>query len=217
MRYLWIYLWSYLAFELFRKVFGLVWFYVAVPFRKYARNTVYNYVLQNDIYLKRLLERPILPLENGQYYINPYHGTNGGYIKYRKISLVEYQLVYWLIWGWLDDDANYDTFDQGYVDTILNNERMKWFPKQLLKGCEGKQFGNSFDLGDKRSKEFHFWGSTLWNIRNTAYNFKYMQAVEEPSKEMHNVKFSIFGYLFEYGWDEDNEIVYTIFPKKEER
>lgn len=202
-----------LLFTVFRKVFGLVWFYVAVPFRGYARNVVYNYVLQNRVYLKRLWERPLNGRAPGHfiihdketfcYKINAYHGTDGGYIKYRKISWLEYQLTYWLIWGWLDDDANQDTTDKGYVQTIVDGERLEVLPHQIdaeLKKdlTEFDIYGNTFDLGDRRAEYpiFEFWSSTLWNIRNTAYNFKYMQW-EENRPEMlfyHKVGEYQFGY-----------------------
>ena len=196
MRYAGILVWT-----LFRKYFGLVWFYVALPFRKYARNVVYNYVLQNGLYLKRLLERPILSMTVSpgvlSYKIAPYHGTDGGYINHRKVSWLEYQLVYWFIWGWLDDDSNEDTFDKGHVATIMRGERLRWFPKKCLESVPEVQYGNSFDLGDAREPAFHFWASTLWLWRNTAYNFKYMQW-EENRPEMlfyHVVGGLGFGYL----------------------
>lgn len=183
-----------LLFSLFRKVFGLVWLYMALPFRHYARNTVYNYVLQNNIYLKRLLERPIM---EDEYYYNilPFHGTNGGYIHKRNVSAIEYYLVVFLIWGWLDDDANYDTYDCGFIETIRRGERLTWVPKKWLDGCKCKQYGNSFDLGDARSSEFSFWGSTLWNVRNTAYNFKYLHY------ELREDEYADKGFYFEkFGW-----------------
>ncbi len=202
-----------LLFTVFRKVFGLVWYYVAVPFRAYARNVVYNYVLQNRVYLKRLWERPLNGRVPGHfkldgveifcYVIDAFHGTEGGYIKYRKIHPVEYHLVYWVLWGWLDDDANQDTTDKGYVRSIVEGERLAVLPRQIcveLKKdlTEFDIFGNSFDLGDRRAEHpiFEFWSSTLWNVRNTAYNFKYMQW-EENRPEMlfyHKVGEFQFGY-----------------------
>lgn len=190
-----------LAFALFRKVFGLVWIYVALPFRQYARNTVYNYALSNGIYLKRLLERPIYESEEYEdikpyYAIMPYHGTEGGFIHKRKVSAIEYYVVVWLIWGWLDDDSNYDTYDCGFINTIRNGERLNWFPKKWLDGCKCEQYGNSFDLGDARLKEFSFWGTTLWNIRNTAYNFKYLH-YEVRESEYAEKCF----YVQKWGWE----------------
>lgn len=185
----------------FRKTFGLVWYFVAVPFRKYARNTVYNYVLDNDVYLKRLLERPIERVHHG-YVIKPFHDTNGGHINYREVSTLEYYLVVWLIWGWLDDDSNEDTFDRGYNATIYNGERLTWLPsfiKKALKGVPEVQYGNSFDLGDAREKEFYFWASYLWTVRNTGYNFKYL--FHEVRDE--NLKF----YWKGFGYREDGRLV----------
>jgi len=199
-----------LAWTLFRKVFGLVWFYVAVPFRAYARSTVYNYVMQNNLHLKRLLERNVRTIRSNtmfnnvvMYVIDPYHGTDGGYILYRKISWLEYHLVYWLIWGWLDDDSNQDTTDKGYIQTIVDGDRLEVLPHQIdaeLKKdlTEFDIYGNSFDLGDRRAEHpiFELWSSTLWNIRNTAYNFKYMQWEEIRSEMLfyHKVGKYQFGY-----------------------
>ena len=195
-RYMGIVLWA-----LFRKVFGLVWYFVAVPFRKYARNTVYNYVLKNGIYLKRLLERPIEEHEN-LYIIAPYHNTQGGYIKKRDVSWIEYQLVVWFVWGWLDDDSNEDTFDRGYNNTIINGERLKWLPsfiKNSIRKVPKVQYGNSFDLGDAREPEFYFWASYLWTIRNTAYNFKYL---------LHEVRDDDLKFYWKgFGYNEDGRLV----------
>lgn len=208
-RYVNILLWT-----LIRKAFGLVWFYVAVPFRAYARNTVYNYVLQNDLYLKRLLERPISRESYSYYTIKPFHGTDGGTIEHRKVSWLEYQLVYWFIWGWLDDDANQDTTDKGYIQTIVNGERLEILPGEieveLIRDLtEFDIYGNSFDLGDKRAKFpiFEFWSSTLWNIRNTAYNFKYMQWEEERPEYLFYHKIG----NYEFGYNEDGRLVFGKF------
>ena len=113
-----------------RKAIGVPVTMMVIPFRAYARNVVYNYVLQNKLYLQRLLERPIgeaweSDIEEPNYYlILPYHNTMGGHINYRKISWIEYKLVYWFIWGWLDDDSNYDTFDKGYNQSIIAGDRL---------------------------------------------------------------------------------------------
>ena len=45
-----------LVLKLVGKIIGVPMFYLLLPFRAYARNRVYNYVLQNDIYLPRLIE-----------------------------------------------------------------------------------------------------------------------------------------------------------------
>ena len=43
--------------KLVGKIIGVPIFYLLLPFRAYARNRVYNYVLKNNIYLKRLEEK----------------------------------------------------------------------------------------------------------------------------------------------------------------
>ncbi len=148
--------WVFIILFLFvRKVVGLVWFYVALPFRAYARNVVHNYSLQGKLYIPILTNRPITE-EDDRYVLAPFHDTQGGYIKKRKISWIEFQLVFWILWGWLDDCSNHDT--------------MSGFERP------GMFYGNSFDLGDKRGEypEFNFKESTAWLWRNTAYNFKYV-------------------------------------------
>ena len=200
-KYVGILLWT-----LFRKYFGLIWFWVALPFRKYARSVVYNYVLQNSVYLKRLLERPIIPIMGGGWVIRPYHGSEGGYVEYRKVSWLEYKLVYWVIWGWLDDDSNQDTYAKGYNKTLFSGERMKWLPSFITKRLEAEYdkdvvFGNSFDLGDRRGENaaFEFWSSYLWTIRNTAYNFKYMQWETDNVDDV----FLIEKFGVKFGWEKD--------------
>lgn len=183
-----------LVWHVLSKLIGYVWFFAVVPFRRYANNVVFNYVLQNGIYLKRLMEREIEYI-NGEfskfYIIRPYHGTEGGTINYRKVSWLEYQLVYWFIWGFLDSDANDDTFDIGRVEELRKSKFWAFF----LKGAERKQFGNAFDLGDAREDNFHFFASLFWNTRNTAQNFLYMQFQKQTQPFLH----MIFGR--KWGWD----------------
>jgi len=201
--YLAILLWT-----IIRKVVGVPITMLVIPFRGYARNVVYNYVLQNDVYLQRLLERPIeVEAKEWYYKIEPYHNTKGGYIKYRKINYIEYKLVYWLIWGWLDDDSNQDTYDSGYNDTIIGGERLTWLGNGI-KTClqrdinKAKVYGNSFDLGDKRAEYplFGFWSALFWSIRNTSYNFKYMQMEKHISDK--NI-FLIELDKWKFGWKQD--------------
>lgn len=189
---------SILLFTLFRKVFGLVWIYVALPFRHYANNVVFNYVLANGVYLQRLLERPISD-DGIAYSIHPYHGTNGGWIKKRKVSWLEYKLVYWLIWGWLDSDCNDDTFDYGHVERLTREGGLLGW---IVKGATRKQYGNSFDLGDARESNFHFGATTQWNFRNTAYGFKYMQYEKSPTDK--NLFLFTIG-SWQFGWKKDSD------------
>ena len=89
------------------------------------------------------------------------------------------------MWIWVDDDSNYDTYDE-------------------KREYDYKNYGNAFDLGDNRDfiPLFDFKLSSLWNIRNTAYNFNYMfEEIAENNKynfykRFTNKYFDIhFGYI----------------------
>lgn len=179
-----------LAWHVLSKVIGVFWFFVAVPFRRYARNTVYNYVLDNGVYLKRLEERPITKRPS-YYFIAPFHNAKGGMIKRRHVSKLEYTLVFWLIWGFLDDDANDDTFDIGRVEELRKESKVWAF---FLRGAKRNQYGNSFDLGDARVNNFHFFASMFWNNRNTAQNFLYMQFQKKTQPFLHTIAGRQFGW-----------------------
>ena len=188
-----------LVWHVLSKLIGYVWFFVAVPFRRYANNVVFNYVLQNGIYLKRLRERFLTsicintyPLVISGWEIESKHCEEKGFIHYRKISWLEYQLVYWFIWGFLDADANDDTFDISRVEELHKESNLYEF---LLRGCQRKQYGNAFDLGDCRADNFHFFATMFWNTRNTAQNFLYMQFQKKTQPFLHTV----FGR--KWGWD----------------
>lgn len=85
-----------LLFSIFRKMFGLLWFWVVFPLRHKARNKVYNYVLQNKLWLKRLYERTPTPVYNGWILIGG--RTENGFVRKCKVNKFEYLLWYWLVW-----------------------------------------------------------------------------------------------------------------------
>lgn len=177
--------------KLLGKIIGIPIFYLTLPFRGYSRNRVYNYVLQNDIYLTRLLERKWTLDEEKQMYfpqnksIKVFNLKNDAYIKYRKVSKLEYYFAL-MLWIWVDDDSNYDTHDG-----IPEEETPL------------KPFGNTFDLGDKRG-EFPLIDTKktfFWICRNTFYNFNYMfEEIRENDKNNFYVKFSIFGFTTHWGF-----------------
>lgn len=177
--------------KLLGKIIGVPIFYLVLPFRAYARNRVYNYVLQNDIYLPRLLERKwTLDNLSGLYFPQNksrkvFNLKNDAYIKYKKVSKLEYYFAL-MLWIWVDDDSNYDTHDG-----IPEEETPL------------KPFGNAFDLGDLRGcypivngmKTFR------WISRNTFYNFNYMfEEIRENDKNNFYIKFSIFGFTTHWGF-----------------
>lgn len=173
------------------KIIGVPMFYLLLPLRGYARNRVYNYVLENDIYLPRLIERDWrLDKETNCYY--PHNQVNKNfnlkdkaYIKYRKVSKLEYYFALF-IWVWFDDDSNFDTHDgKPKEETAL------------------KIFGTTWDLGDLRAvypvtdlkKTFY------WICRNSFYNFNYMfEEIRENDKNNFFKIIKIFGFKTVWGY-----------------
>lgn len=185
---------------------GWIMFHLVRPFRKYARNTIYNYILQNNIYLKRLIERKPF-LANGLYYLeNRNKSHNQGIIKYKKVSKINYYLTLWFIWIWIDDDSNYDTTDLFFAQKVSQGLHFSWLPKFIknrvsieVEQIKNSQFGKAFDLGDNRNKDFFLISSTLWNIRNTAYNFVYMfEECLPEDKNFFYFRFDKLGWHFGY-------------------
>mgnify|MGYP006971731125 FL=1 len=212
-----------LLFTVIRKTFGLVWYYVAVPFRFYARNVVYNYHLNNNLYLARLHQRGPFTYDSTEssWIIKPSHDTQGGYIQYRDISKLEYIFVFWAIWGWLDDDSYHDTFSGGYNNTLINKERMTWLPEFIINHLRDannsdnfKVQGNSFDIGDKRRKYpmLFFWSATLWNIRNTGYNFQYKFNEKDYCPFVFKIKGKLYGWAKE-PWETGYKLVLNFTHK----
>ena len=176
-----------LVLKLVGKIIGVPMFYLLLPFRAYARNRVYNYVLQNNVYLKRLEEREYKLSGFGYAIAKASHKKfrlNGlGFIEYKKVSFLEYCLALF-IWVWFDDDSNYDTHDG-----IETNETLD------------KPFGNTWDLGDLRSKYPIVNGMKTfrWICRNSFYNFNYMfEEIREDSKYNFYIKLPKLGIHFGY-------------------
>ena len=175
--------------KLVGKIIGVPIFYLLLPLRHKARHIVYNYVLQNNIYLPRLLEKNYIYSQGLYIPENISHKTyrlkNDGYVKYEKISKSRYYL--WLfIWIWFDDDSNYDTHD--------GNESEETFDKP---------FGNTWDLGDLRSKYPIVDGMRTfkWIVRNTFYNHNYMfEEIREDDKNFFFKVINIFGYKTVWGY-----------------
>lgn len=183
--------------------------FLAFFLRHYSRNTVYNYVMQNNIYLPRLMERnPILLWE--VYELQNIRGINAyGFFAYRKINIIEYYLALWLLWIWVDDDCNYDTTDLTYAENIANGKKISWLPdfikdkiaKEVFLIKTRGQFGNAFDLGDNLQAEYYSISSTLWYIRNTAYNFNYMfEEIKEKSEYNFYHRFTTKYFDWHFGY-----------------
>ena len=176
-----------LVLSLVGKIIGVPMFYLLLPFRAYARNRVYNYVLQNNVYLKRLEEREYKLSGFGYAITKASHKKfrlNGlGFIEYKKVSFLEYCFALF-IWVWFDDDSNYDTHD--------GNESLETLDKP---------FGNTFDLGDLRAEYPIVDGMKTfrWICRNTFYNHNYMfEEIRENSKYNFYIKLPKLGIHFGY-------------------
>lgn len=204
-----------------RLVFPLI--YLAVPIRGYLRNRVYNYSLQNNIKIKRLQERnPQLNEDKTKYLLNGgTHSSETGIIEYKNVSTIEYYFVLCL-WLLLDDDANQDTYDAGFNRTIINKERKAWMPKFIIDSLvkdstDNSIIGNSFDLGDVRSKEplYGFWSVFWWTLRNPAYNFNYKFNQMVGNKYYFQIIFKdrIYGWKFDGKLDNENTYSWELGKK----
>jgi len=127
------------------------------------------------------------------YILHDIHGIGqNGIVSYRKTNTLFFWLIVLFIYGWLDDDANEDTTDAGYINSITQGPKSyhnlkidrtgflqspdimiaRHFLPKFKKG--DIQYGNSFDLGDCRKPFYNFWCTFVWNNRNTAMNFQYL-------------------------------------------
>lgn len=165
------------------KIIGLFWYWFAVWFRAYSRSVVYNYVLENGIDLKRVYERKPKDVGHGWILRDIHAVGRNGFVARRKkpVTKLHFWLVVFLLWGWVDDDSNQDTFDKGhnqrYISGDLKNTITgRMFGDLLYQANVDSTYGNTFDLGDLRaqSPNFSFPAALIWNTRNTAYNFNYL-------------------------------------------
>lgn len=145
------------------KIIGIPVFYLLLPLRGYARNRVHNYVLQNDVYLPRLLDRDWrLGLDDAYRPHNKSYKLfalkDRAYIARRNVSRLEY-LFALSIWVWFDDDSNYDTHDGKPEEETASSP-----------------FGTAWDLGDLRAQHPVVDRKKTWRwiVRNTFYNANYM-------------------------------------------
>lgn len=209
MKYIY-YIFVFLTVVIRRLVFLFV--FLSMPFRAKLNNIVFNYHLQNDIPLKRLLERHPVIYGDG-WELNNEHGPIKGYIKRTKVNKFKYYiaLIFWLL---LDSDAMADTYDAGFNETIVEGKRKKWMPKfikrylknDIEKNKECKAIGNTFDLGDKRAEcpLYGFWSVLFWTLRNPAYNFNYKFNQKQEGSYGGEFSFTIGNRFF--GWHEDGVI-----------
>lgn len=194
----------------------IIWIHLCIAYmlRGYSTHVVFNYVLENNIWLPRLLERKyVLNEEHGIYYPTLVRNSVKlkGYLVYEKISKLKYTLVLWLLWIWVDNDSGRDTASQGFTEKLANGEVWKWLPnfirnfvKKELEYMKNNPnaYGNAWELGDARKDmcpEWYWIASIYWIIRNTAYNFNYMfEECSENDPKYFYIEFPKLGWHFGY-------------------
>lgn len=179
-------------------IFPFVW--IAFSVRKWARESVYSYVLENNKTLKRLQERR--PEETADGWILHGYEYQGGFVKRRNVSKIRY-LIAMIFWVFVDDDSDVDTYCYGHNKTYINGERKApdFLIKEMIKANKEAVQGSQFELGDRRgdNPRLNFVSTFYWTGRNSAYNFnyKFLQINDESL-----VWYKKIGKL-EFGWKED--------------
>jgi hypothetical protein len=177
---------------------------LAFIFRRETRSIVYNYVLVNGVYLKRLEEVNITE-ESGQYIFDSEAGTY--LLKKRKVYKWQFYIAV-CFWGFVNDNPEYDTVPTGYGLDIINKLHFAympdWFRKYVAKEqsrLDNELEGRAFQLADSRTKVYLPLLSTLWYLRNSAYNFNYLfEEIREDDPNNFYKVITIFGYKTHWGY-----------------
>jgi len=74
----------------------LIWYWVIVPYRQRAREVVYEYATNNNVYIKHMNINKKVHLPK---------------LKYSILYELRYLYYKWVIWIWLDDNVDSDTVD----------------------------------------------------------------------------------------------------------
>lgn len=185
----------------------IAWITVGYLTRRYNTNVVFNYCLQNNVHLPRLSEIGWYYDKETDCYLNNIEPK--GYIKYRKISKIEFVFAF-LLWLWVDSDSENDTTDQDVImDRVISREIYKWFPnfivsivkKEKEKAVKKGFIGKAWTFGDARTSEWYWISSILWTLRNTAYGWNYLlEEIAEDSKYNFYKQIKIFGFRTHWGF-----------------
>ena len=184
----------------------LLWMVVAYKTRHWSTSIVFSYTLQNGLYLPRLTNDKkvsVVPVENGWELHSSKYKTIG-FVEDKKVNWLTYQLVFWLLWGWTDNDCDRDTVAIGYGRDILEGKHFPgapvWFLKRIAKEqayLETQPDGNAFHLGNTLVKNWVPILSTMWMFRNLAYNFNYsLEELPKGSKWHFYIHFPSKGWHF---------------------
>ena len=189
--------------------FGLPFILMVIGYkiRRYTTNRVFNYVLQNNVYLPRLQEIGWYYDSKTNCYLNNTHKE--GYIKYKKVSKIEYYFAL-SFWIWIDNDSSRDTTSNGLVfNRILTKQTWSFMPdifrkivaKEKAKSDSINNLGKAWIMGDNVKSEWYWISSTIWLFRNTAYGFNYMfEEIREDSRYNFFKVIKIFGFTTIWGY-----------------
>ena len=187
--------------------FGIIaWLALAYKLRHWSASIVFSYTLQNGLYLQRLTNELGLTIEEASdgWQLKSYKYKNYGFVKNKKVNWFTYQLVFWTLWGWTDNDCDRDTVVVGYGRDILEGKHFAsapvWFLKRIVKEqtyLETREDGNAFSMGNNLQSTWVPVLSTLWMFRNLAYNFNYsLEELPKDSKWHFYIHFPSKGWHF---------------------
>jgi hypothetical protein len=218
-----------LVWSIVSKIIGVPMFYLLSPFRKWARNRVYNYWFDNDIFVVRFREREPKLSEDGTKIELPNAVPDttlyvqAGYFNKVTVSKPVYWLAYF-VWGWYDDDSTQETWCRGHNINVLKGQTdpwALWLPgaKKSLEDAvaDTETYGRVFDMGDEATYSIRGWSTFIWILRNTAYNFSYASDIDDESKvwliEFPSIKIKrghlMFGWEASYNKYAKNNTMYT--------
>jgi len=185
--------------DIISKLIGIPMFYLLSPFRKWARNRVYNYWFDNNRFVKRFNQRNPKLSEDGtkilltkpvHHLFDPSKSVPQGYFHKRTVNKATYYVAFF-VWGWFDDDSTQETWSAWFNGAVLKGEKEQWtlkipgvreaFKRDLAKLEETNAYGRVFDQGDLADYSISGWSTFLWLLRNTAYNFAYAKDTNDES------------------------------------
>ena len=182
----------------------IAWITVGYLTRRYNTNVVFNYCLQNNVHLPRLNEIGWYYDKETDCYLNKIEPK--GYIKYRKISKIEFVFAF-LLWLWVDSDSENDTTDQDVImDRVISREIYKWFPNFIVsivkkeKEKAVKKLESMINEGIKNLKLYDRIIQSLaimyYDINNLKKSLELLLQIEDDILTSNSVKFKITGLYY---------------------
>lgn len=192
-------------------IISIVWYWLIRDYRATARNVVYNYILKNKIQLWQLSR--YVPNNKFDGYI-----TDVGLVKFNDVSYIKYLWWKWVVWIWLDDNCENDTFNINVITKKSWYETSKkYFGKILLDNTLGyKLYGTAFTLGDKRNDEPAIsFINEVHHLYTSSTNFDHYYGYTSITKYLFNLTIlgRVFGWIY-FDTIDDVDIYKLVFNKK---